>query len=61
MLKDWLKTQTEESTFSYDDTNVKTDILDLFNNPNNFDFENIESFSREKLTFDLSNLLNNLI
>ena len=47
--------------FSYDDTNLKTDILDLFNNPNNFDFENMESFSREKLTYDLSKLLNNLI
>ena len=46
--------------FSYDDTNLKIDILDLFNNPNNFDFENMESFSREKLTYDLSNLLNNL-
>jgi len=46
--------------FSYDDTNLKIDILDLFNNPNNFDFENMESFSREKLTYDLSNLLNEL-
>ena len=46
--------------FSYDDTNLKTDILDLFNNPNNFDFENMENFSREKLTYDLANLLNNL-
>ena len=46
--------------FSYDDTNLKTDILDLFNNQNNFDFENMENFSREKLTYDLANLLNNL-
>ena len=46
--------------FSYDNTNLKIDILDLFNNPNNFDFENTETFSREKLSHDLSNLLNNL-
>jgi len=46
--------------FSYDDSNLKIDILELFNNPNNFDFENMESFSREKLTYDLANLLNNL-
>jgi len=46
--------------FSYDDTNLKTDILDLFNNPNNFEIENIEIFSREKLSCDLANLLNNL-
>ena len=46
--------------FSYDDTNLKIDILDLFNNPDNFDFENMESFSRDKLTYDLANLLNNL-
>jgi len=56
-----IKNTNRGKYFSYDDTNVKTDILDLFNNPNNFDFENIESFSREKLTYDLSNLLNNLI
>ena len=46
--------------FSYEDTNLKIDILDLYNNPDNFDFENMESFSREKLTYDLSNILNNL-
>ena len=46
--------------FSYDYTNLKIDILDLFNNPNNFDFKNMESFSREKLTYDLAKLLNNL-
>ena len=56
-----IKNTNRGKYFSFDDTNVKTDILDLFNNPNNFDFENIESFSREKLTYDLSNLLNNLI
>jgi hypothetical protein len=56
-----IKNTNRGKYFSYDDTNVKTDILDLFNNPNNFDFENIENFSREKLTYDLSNLLNNLI
>lgn len=46
--------------FSYDDTNLKIDILDLFNDQNNFDFKNMESFAREKLTYDLANLLNNL-
>jgi len=46
--------------FSYDDENLNVDILDLFNNPNNFDFENMEGFSREKLTYDLANLLNSL-
>ena len=56
-----IKNTNRGKYFSYDDTNLKTDILDLFNNPNNFDFENMESFSREKLTYDLSNLLNNLI
>ena len=56
-----IKNTNRGKYFSYDDTNLKIDILDLFNNPNNFDFENMESFSREKLTYDLSNLLNNLI
>jgi len=46
--------------FSYDDTNLKFDILDLFNNRNSFNFENTEIFSREKLTYDLATLLNNL-
>ena len=46
--------------FSYDETKLKYDILDLFNNKNQFNFENIESFSREKLTKDLSDLLNNI-
>ena len=56
-----IKNTNRGKYFSYDDANVKTDILDLFNNPNNFYFENMESFSREKLTYDLSNLLNTLI
>jgi hypothetical protein len=47
--------------FSYDEKKIKIDILDLFNNQNNFDFENMENFSRKKLTYDLANLLNNLI
>ena len=46
--------------FSYDDSNLKIDILDLFNNPNNLDFENMEGLSRDKLTYDLTNLLNDL-
>jgi len=46
--------------FSYDETKLKDDILDLFKNKNQFNFENAESFSREKLTKDLSELLNNI-
>ena len=46
--------------FSYDETKLKDDILDLFKNENQFNFENTESFSREKLTKDLSDLLNNI-
>ena len=46
--------------FSYDKINLKNDILDLFKNENQFNFENIESFSREKLTKDLTGLLNNI-
>jgi len=44
--------------FSYDEKNLKSDILDFFSNPNNIDFENMENFSRDKLTCDLTNLLN---
>ena len=39
---------------------LKDDILDLFKHENQFNFENTESFSREKLTKDLSDLLNNI-
>ena len=46
--------------FSYNETKLKDDILDLFKNKNQFNFENAESFSREKLTKDLSELLNNI-
>jgi len=46
--------------FSYDETNLKDDILALFKNERYFNFENTESFSREKLTKDLSELLNNI-
>ena len=46
--------------FSYDETKLKDDILDLFKNENQFNFENTESFSREKLTKDLSELLNSI-
>jgi glycosyltransferase involved in cell wall biosynthesis len=46
--------------FSYDETKLKDDILDLFKNENQFNFENTESFSREKLTKDLTGLLNNI-
>ena len=53
------KTNTGKFYF-YDQTNLKMDILFFFNNKNNFKFNNIEDFSRKKLTFDLVNLLNNL-
>ena len=46
--------------FSYDKTKLKDDILDLFKNKNQFNLENTGSFSREKLTKDLSDLLNNI-
>lgn len=46
--------------FSYDKTNLKNEILALFNNENHFNFENIESFSRERLTKDLADLLNSI-
>ena len=46
--------------FSYDQKKLKNDILALFNNKNNFNFENTGSFSREKLTKDLSDVLNNI-
>jgi len=46
--------------FPYTETNLKNDILRLFKNEENFDFENMERFSRKKLTHDLTNLLNTL-
>jgi glycosyltransferase involved in cell wall biosynthesis len=46
--------------FSYDEKNLKNNILTLFKKEENFDLENMESFSREKLTYDLANLLNTL-
>ena len=46
--------------FSYDETKLKDDIVALFNNENHFNFENTESFSREKITKDLSELLNSI-
>ncbi|MFQ3332533.1 MAG: glycosyltransferase involved in cell wall biosynthesis [Flavobacteriales bacterium] len=46
--------------FSYDEKKLKNNILTLFKKEENFDFENMESFSREKLTYDLANLLNTL-
>jgi len=46
--------------FSYDEINLKNEILALFKNEKHFNFENTESFSREKLTKDLSDLLNNI-
>ena len=46
--------------FSYDETKLKDNILDLFKNESQFNFKNTESFSREKLTQDLSELLNNI-
>ena len=46
--------------FSYDESNLKDNILDLFKNENKFNFKNTEIFSREKITQDLSELLNNI-
>jgi hypothetical protein len=46
--------------FSYDETKLKDNILDLFKNENQFNFKNTEIFSREKITQDLSELLNNI-
>jgi len=46
--------------FSYDRKNLKNEILALFNNENYFNFESTEKFSREKLTKELSDLLNNI-
>jgi glycosyltransferase involved in cell wall biosynthesis len=46
--------------FSYDETNLKSKILTLFNNGQNFNFEYVASFSREKLTKELTDLLNKL-
>lgn len=45
---------------SYDETKLKDDILALFRNERHFNFKHTESFSREKLTKDLSELLNNI-
>ena len=46
--------------FSYNEKNLKNNILALFKKDENFDFENIESFSRKKITHDLANILNSL-
>ncbi len=46
--------------FSYDEIELKNDILTFFMNEKNFAFERMEGFSREKLTKDLSELLNNI-
>ena len=46
--------------FFYAETNLKNDILRLFKKEENFSLENIEDFTREKLSHDLANLLNTL-
>ena len=46
--------------FSYAEINLKNDILRLFKKEENFSLENIEDFTREKLSHDLANLLNTL-
>ena len=46
--------------FSYDAIDLRNEILACFNNSNNFNFKNIERFSREELTQDLSCLLNKI-
>ena len=46
--------------FSYDEIELKNNILTFFMNKKNFAFESMEGFSRKKLTHDLANLLNTL-
>ena len=46
--------------FSYDNKVLKQSILGLFEENKKFNFNNTESFSREKLTEKLSKTLNNL-
>ena len=46
--------------FSYAEINLKNDILRLFKKEENFSLENIEDFTREKLSHDLAHLLNTL-
>ena len=46
--------------FTYENEHLKNEILALFDNKNQFKFDNIEGFSREKLTEDLSNVLKSI-
>ena len=46
--------------FSYDEKNLEIHILTLFKSERPINFKNTESFSRNKLTKDLSDLLNNI-
>ena len=47
--------------FSYDEMELKKEILNLFHNDGNpFASTEIEGFSRKKLTKDLSELLNSI-
>jgi glycosyltransferase involved in cell wall biosynthesis len=46
--------------FTYENEHLKNEILALFDNKNQFKFDNIEGFSRQKLTEDLSNVLKSI-
>jgi glycosyltransferase involved in cell wall biosynthesis len=46
--------------FSYTQISLKSDILALFNNDHQLNFENKDVFSRKKITEDLCKLLNNI-
>ena len=46
--------------FSYDDLDLSSRILDLYENKQQYKFSNIEQFSRERLTKELSDLLNSI-
>ena len=46
--------------FSYDEANLRQAVFDLLEERKKFEFSDMEDFSREKLTKDLSELLNKL-
>jgi len=46
--------------FSYDEANLRQAVFDLLEKRKKFEFSDMEDFSREKLTKDLSELLNKL-
>jgi len=46
--------------FSYDESNLSQAVFELFEERKKFEFTDTKDFSREKLTKDLSELLNKL-